>query len=62
MRYIIPLILIAIAVTGFLMFTKPLYEDITALRAEVGSSNNRISGSVANARAILMHSKKNETN
>ncbi len=46
-RFIMPIIFIAIAVTGFLMFTKPIYEDITVLRADASSYDEALSNSKA---------------
>ncbi len=46
-RSIIPIILIVLAVTGFLMFTNPLYQDISALRAQVASYNEALGNSKA---------------
>ncbi len=42
-----PLIFIAIAITGFLMFTKPIYEDISKLRVNAASYNAALSNSKA---------------
>lgn len=42
-----PIIFIAIAITGFLMFTKPLYEDIVVLRADASAYNEALGNSKA---------------
>lgn len=42
-----PIILIGISVTMFFMFTNPLYEDISKLRAEVSSYNEALANSKA---------------
>ena len=44
-RYLIPAILIGIAVTGFFMFTKPFYADITDLKNQVASYNEALNNS-----------------
>lgn len=47
MRFILPIILIAIAVAGFFMFTAPLYEDISVIRADIGSYDEALNNSKA---------------
>lgn len=42
-----PIILIGIAVAGFFVFTKPIYEDISELRAQVSSYDEALSNSKA---------------
>src|SRR3990167_643494 len=46
-RFIMPVILIGIAVTTFFMFTNPVYKDISELRAEVASYNEALDNSKA---------------
>ncbi|MFH1200867.1 MAG: hypothetical protein V1484_00865 [bacterium] len=45
MRFIMPIILIGIAVTFFFVFTNPLYNDISILNSEVDSYNNALDNS-----------------
>lgn len=47
MRFIMPIILIGIAVGGFFVFTKPMYEDISELRAQASSYDEALSNSKA---------------
>lgn len=47
MRFIMPVILIGIAVVGFFMFTSPLYEDISVLRADVNAYDEALNNSKA---------------
>lgn len=46
-RFIIPFVLIGIAVTTFFMFTNPIYKDISELRTEVASYNEALGNSKA---------------
>lgn len=39
MRFIMPIILIGIAISAFFMFTNPLYNDISTLKTQVASYN-----------------------
>jgi len=54
-RFIIPIIIIGIAVTGFMMFTTPLYQEVSSLKGEVASYNDALNNSKAleNARDKL---------
>jgi Tfp pilus assembly protein PilO len=45
MRFITPIILIAISVTLFFMYANPLYNDISGLKAQVASYNSALSNS-----------------
>jgi Tfp pilus assembly protein PilO len=45
MRFIMPIILIGIAITSFFMFTNPMYNDITSLRTQVSSYNEALANS-----------------
>src|SRR3989344_6003151 len=47
MRFIMPIILIAISVTVFFTFTEPLYTDITMLRSTMASYNEALDNSKA---------------
>lgn len=47
LRFIMPIILIAIGVTTLFMFTNPIYGDISLLRAEVASYNEALGNSKA---------------
>jgi Tfp pilus assembly protein PilO len=47
MRFVMPIVLIGIAVTVFFMFANPLYNDILALKAEVSSYNDALDNSKA---------------
>ncbi|MFZ3015844.1 MAG: hypothetical protein WA101_02465 [Minisyncoccia bacterium] len=44
-RFAVPVILIGIAVAGFFMFTNPLYENISAINAQVASYNEALTNS-----------------
>lgn len=44
-RFIMPIVLVGITVALFLMFTNPLYEDISALRVEVSAYNDALDNS-----------------
>lgn len=46
-RFILPIILIAIAVSGFFVFTNPIYTKIADLRTQVASYNEALSNSKA---------------
>ena len=46
-RYIIPTILIAISVTGFLMFTKPIIDEVSAIQSKITSFNEALDTSKA---------------
>jgi len=46
-RYITPIILVGIAVTGFMMFTKPILSDITNLKTEIASYNEALDNAKA---------------
>jgi Tfp pilus assembly protein PilO len=46
-RFLTPLVLIGIAVAGFFLFTNPLYEQTSALRAESASYNEALDNSKA---------------
>lgn len=46
-RFILPIIIIGIAVVGFFTFTKPIYEDIPTLSAEVNSYDEALNNSKA---------------
>lgn len=47
MRFILPIILIVVAVATFFMFTAPIFNEIPALRAEVDSYNEALNNSKA---------------
>src|SRR3989339_324856 len=47
MRFIMPIILIGISVTVFIMFSNPFYKDITQLRTQVASYDQALSNSKA---------------
>src|SRR3989344_2581322 len=47
MRFLMPLILIAISVSLFLMFSNPLYKEISALRMQVESYDKALANSKA---------------
>lgn len=47
MRFILPIILIGIAVAGFFMFTSPLYEDISVIRADISAYDEALNNSKA---------------
>lgn len=44
-RFIMPIILIGIAASAFFMFTNPLYNNISELRAQVASYNDALNNS-----------------
>lgn len=44
-KYIIPVILIAMAVTGFTVFTNPLYQEVSGLRGEVAAYDEALDNS-----------------
>lgn len=46
-RFILPIILIAIAISGFFVFTNPIYTKIDDLRTQVASYNEALSNSKA---------------
>src|SRR3990167_9463774 len=46
-RFVMPVILIGISIVAFFMFTNPIYNNITLLRAEVASYNQALSNSKA---------------
>jgi Tfp pilus assembly protein PilO len=46
-RFIMPIILMGIAAVGFFMFTRPLYQNISALKAEAITYNEALSNSKA---------------
>lgn len=46
-RFILPIILIGIAIAGFFMFTIPTYEEISVLKADVDSYNEALNNSKA---------------
>lgn len=46
-RFIIPIILIGIAIAGFFMFTSPLFKDISVLREQIASYNEALNNSKA---------------
>jgi Tfp pilus assembly protein PilO len=46
-RYILPVILIGVAIAGFFMFTDPLYNSISSERIEVASYNEALDNSKA---------------
>lgn len=45
MRFIMPIILLGISVTVFIIFTNPTYSDIGSLRTEVASYNDALNNS-----------------
>jgi len=45
MRFVMPVILIGIGLVAFFMFTNPIYNNITELRAQVASYNGALSNS-----------------
>lgn len=45
MRFFIPTILIAISITGFLMFTNPAYDKVVALRTQIASYDEALTNS-----------------
>lgn len=47
MRFITPIILLGLAITLFFLFTNPIYNDISKLRAEVASYNEALDNSKA---------------
>jgi Tfp pilus assembly protein PilO len=47
MRFIIPIILIGVAITGFMMFISPLYSQIQTLNIKAASYNEALSNSIA---------------
>jgi Tfp pilus assembly protein PilO len=55
MRFIMPIVLIGIAVAVFFMFANPIYNDISALQAQVASYNDALNNSktLENQRDIL---------
>jgi hypothetical protein len=55
MRFVLPIILIGIAVSTFFMFTNPIFNNISALKAQVTSYNEALNNSKAleNERDIL---------
>ena len=46
-KYILPIILIGVAVIGFFMFTDPLYKDISSKKNEITSYNEALDNSKA---------------
>ena len=54
-RFVLPIVLIVIAVFAFFMFTNPIFNDISALKAQVASYNEALNNSKAleNERDIL---------
>ncbi|MDE2399600.1 MAG: hypothetical protein KGL67_01135 [Patescibacteria group bacterium] len=44
-RFIMPIIFVGIAITGFFVFTQPLYQDIAALRVDADSYNQALGNS-----------------
>lgn len=46
-RFILPIILIGIAVGGFFMFTEPIYQDISLLRADAQAYDEALGNSKA---------------
>ena len=44
-KFILPIILIALAVTGFFLFTKPLYRELSLLRGQTASYNEALHNS-----------------
>ena len=46
-KFVVPVILIAISIFGFLVFAKPLYNDISVLREQATSYNEALSNSKA---------------
>ena len=47
LRFILPVIIIAIAVTGFFLFTIPMYEEVAKLKTEVASYDVALDNSKA---------------
>jgi Tfp pilus assembly protein PilO len=47
MRFIMPIILIGIAISVFFMFTNPIYNDISTLKGQVASYNEALDNSKA---------------
>ena len=47
MRFIMPIILIGIAISVFFMFTDPLYNEISTLKTQVASYNDALNNSKA---------------
>ena len=45
MRFIMPIILVGIAISVFFMFTNPIYNDISTLQAQVASYNDALDNS-----------------
>jgi hypothetical protein len=54
-RFVLPIVLIIISVFAFFMFTNPIFNDISALKAQVASYNEALNNSKAleNERDIL---------
>jgi Tfp pilus assembly protein PilO len=46
-RYIIPTILIIIAITGFVIFANPIFNDISTIKTEIASYNEALDNSKA---------------
>jgi hypothetical protein len=46
-RYITPILLIAIAVVGFIMFTNPILSDISKINSEIASYNEALNNAKA---------------
>jgi len=46
-RFLMPLILIGVAVSGFFVFTSPLYNEVSALKSEVASYDEALKNSKA---------------
>ena len=47
LRFILPIILIAVAITGFFAFTNPLYQDISLAREKIASYDEALNNSKA---------------
>lgn len=47
MRFIMPIVLIGIAIATFFIFTNPIYNDISALKAQAASYNTALDNSKA---------------
>jgi Tfp pilus assembly protein PilO len=54
-RFVLPIVLIVIAIFAFFMFTNPIFNDISVLKAQVASYNEALNNSKAleNERDIL---------
>ena len=46
-RFILPIIIIGVAITGFFMLTTPLYHEVSVLKSEVASYNEALDNSKA---------------